>query len=161
MLVLSQATLNNKLKLAAATGCVTLLVDSLDVGADANHSDGGETALHQAARRGFTCVVEHLLNRGADLNASAFGWTPLHKAVLAGHLDVVQLLVNKGADVGTRINGGYTALDLADNPIVRDFLRQVNQYYHVEAAAITHMSGLHNSCGFFCCTACLHERSVA
>jgi ankyrin repeat protein len=54
----------------------------LDQGVDVNLPGGnGNTALHDAVRRGFGDVVRHLVERGADVNApNGRDQTPLHLA---------------------------------------------------------------------------------
>ena len=59
---------------------------------------GGMTALHHAARMGYTSAITALLDAGADINKkSADGNTPLLVALINGEFDVAMLLVEKGA----------------------------------------------------------------
>jgi hypothetical protein len=79
--------------------------------ADAN----GWSALHHAAAKGHTTVVQLLLDARAAVNAAAAdGRTALHSAACNGHTAVVQLLLNAGADTtATAVSESRTALDLA------------------------------------------------
>jgi ankyrin repeat protein len=57
------------------------------------------SALHHAARIGFTDAVPALLEAGADINQkSADGNTPLLVALINGQFDLAMLLVEKGAN---------------------------------------------------------------
>lgn len=92
---------------------VTLLAAKANI--EATTRDRGYTALHTAAHRGHTAVLELLLWKGADITArTGRGWTVLNIAVNAGHDDVVSSLLDRGADIhATTTNGGYTALHTA------------------------------------------------
>lgn len=59
------------------------------------------TALHAAAHRGFTPIVELLLNGGADVDAraGASNTTPLHWAAEGGHREIARMLVEKGCSL--------------------------------------------------------------
>ncbi len=60
---------------------------------------GGLTALHHAARQGYTTTALALIEAGADINQkSADGNTPLLMALINGQFDLAMLLVEKGAD---------------------------------------------------------------
>lgn len=75
------------------------------------YSDGGRTALHEAAFQGNTSEVRRLLGKGADLlRRDSRGWTVLHEAASGGHEKVVQLLLEKGASPLARDNNQRTAL---------------------------------------------------
>jgi ankyrin repeat protein len=79
--------------------------------ADAN----GWSALHHAAAKGHTTVVQLLLDARAAVNAAAAdGCTALHRAACNGHTAVVQLLLDAGADITVAAAvGGRTAMSLA------------------------------------------------
>ena len=65
----------------------------------AGTAKGGLTALHHAARSGFTDAMSALLDAGANINQkSADGNTPLLVALINGEFDVAMLLVEKGAN---------------------------------------------------------------
>ncbi len=60
----------------------------------------GETALSEAAARGYGELVKLLLTRGSDINLQGKGGeTPLSMAAGGGRLETVKLLIDKGADV--------------------------------------------------------------
>ena len=65
------------------------------------------TALHYAAERGRTDVVQALLNARAEVNAvgGSLGHTALHVSVRNGHVDVIQALLNAGAEVDANGDG--------------------------------------------------------
>ena len=96
---------------------VQLLVEA---GVDLNHQDEqGETALHVAARFGYSKCAEVLL-RGTttqkadtEIAEKTFGWTPLHVASVDGHLNVVKLLIEAGADLERYDSSGWTAKEHA------------------------------------------------
>ncbi len=59
---------------------------------------GGMTALHHAARNGYTAAALSLIEAGSDVNKkSADGNTPLLVAIINGQFDFAMLLVEKGA----------------------------------------------------------------
>jgi ankyrin repeat protein len=60
---------------------------------------GGLTALHHAARNGYTAAALPLIEAGADINKKAAdGNTPLLMALINGQFDFAMLLVEKGAN---------------------------------------------------------------
>jgi ankyrin repeat protein len=60
---------------------------------------GGLTALHHAARMGYTTAALPLIEAGADVNKKAAdGNTPLLIALINGQFDFAMLLVEKGAN---------------------------------------------------------------
>jgi glycerophosphodiester phosphodiesterase len=96
---------------------VQLLVDS---GAELDYQDEqGETALHLAARFGFTECAEALLKGSESARASTeipektFGWTPLFTASVDGHLPIVEQLIEAGADLERQDFSGWTAKEHA------------------------------------------------
>lgn len=55
----------------------------------------GRTALHFAAIRGNSCILEELVERAQAVNViDRFGYTPLHYACLEGHEPCVEVLLN-------------------------------------------------------------------
>ena len=64
----------------------------------------GKTALHLAAERGFSSMVDTLIIHGADMHSEKFkndaiySLTPLHLAVINNHIDTVKVLLDRGAD---------------------------------------------------------------
>jgi hypothetical protein len=87
-----------------------LLVEN---GADVNAVDeGGESALHSAAR-GFADCVKLLIQHGANVNQSSVSkTTPLWWAYFWNDIDSAELLINSGADVNAR-NLGRTMIGWA------------------------------------------------
>ncbi|KAL8770419.1 MAG: hypothetical protein Q9209_003845 [Squamulea sp. 1 TL-2023] len=69
----------------------------LENGADVRaQSDGGWTALHNAAEKGFEDVASLLLEWKADANATtSSGMTALHWSARNGHINVVKLLLQQ------------------------------------------------------------------
>ena len=58
------------------------------------------TALHIAAKKNFTGILNFLLANGADVNVvGSDGRTPLHLAIQFSTVEAVQNLVNKGANI--------------------------------------------------------------
>jgi len=76
--------------------------------------EDGWTPLHEAARGGYTKVIEVLLLRGADVNArNEDGQTPLHLAARSGEGAAAKLLIGARARVNARDRTGCTPLDVA------------------------------------------------
>src|SRR3954447_6595842 len=77
----------------------------------------GFTALHLACFFGGAPAVGVLLEAGADPNPppdNPMKVAPLHSAAAARDREAVRLLLEAGADANARQQGGYTALDAAD-----------------------------------------------
>jgi hypothetical protein len=63
-------------------------------------TSNGRTALHLAARNGFSSICSELASFGADLDAiDKEGYGPLHRACRHGHVEVCQVLSELGANV--------------------------------------------------------------
>lgn len=92
---------------------VTLLAAKANI--EATTTRTRYTALHTAAVKGQTAVLELLLWKGADIAAvTGRGWTALNVAANAGHHDVVKSLLDRGADIhAVTTKGGWTALHTA------------------------------------------------
>lgn len=88
---------------------IELLVDA---GVDVNYCDQqNETALHIAARFGYTECAEILLSApgiNCEIAEKTFGWTPLFIACVDGHLPIVELLINAGANPSNPDASGWT-----------------------------------------------------
>ena len=87
-------------------------------GVNVNARDGsGETALYQAAHRGYLKLCKLLINNGADLNISTFKirmeHSPLYIAIRNRHADVAELLITSGADVNKKNKFGESPMDMA------------------------------------------------
>jgi glycerophosphodiester phosphodiesterase len=88
---------------------IELLVDA---GVDVNYRDQqDETALHIAARFGYTECAEILLKApgvNPEIAEKTFGWTPLFIACVDGHLPIVELLLAGGANPSKSDASGWT-----------------------------------------------------
>jgi ankyrin repeat protein len=97
----------------------------LDAGAPIDFRDPeGRTPLIHAAESGAAEIVEVLLERGAALEArdSRHSRTALIAAAAAGQADAVRILLERGADNGRKDVNSKTALDYAQDPVVRTLL---------------------------------------
>src|SRR5579862_7018293 len=107
----------NQLFLAAENGnkdAVEAVLAKKGMKVNAKESTFGMTALHVAASKGHTEIVELLLANGSDIEAKEeTGRTPLHTAAFRGHATVVEVLIAKGANVNALTNDGKTPLDWA------------------------------------------------
>jgi ankyrin repeat protein len=75
-------------------------------------SQGGMTALHFAARQGFTDTVKALVDGGADLNQRNAGdrTSPLLIAIINGHFDLAKWMLEQGADPNPAAFNGVAPL---------------------------------------------------
>ena len=74
----------------------------LFLGSDVNYATGGGTALHFAAMRGDTALMEFLLRHGANPNfAAKWSVTPLYYARTYNHPDAERILLAHGASPDT------------------------------------------------------------
>jgi len=108
------------LALATRSNFVEIVQLLVDAGVDVNYQDeGGETALHMAARYGFTECAKVLLEGSnnnetlVDLCEKTFDWTPLFIACVDDHLPIVEILAAAGADLQRADNSGWTAIEHA------------------------------------------------
>ncbi len=87
----------------------------LDAGANIHDADrGGWTALHWAAARGATGVVQLLLKHGADVGSRTLdGTTALHNAAGNGEASTVIALLDAGANLHAATDQDWTALHAA------------------------------------------------
>ena len=85
----------------AAVGDISGVKQSLLSGIPVNTSDDfGRTALHEAAARNDTELLELLIQNGADLNsACADGWTPLCEAARNNCVEAFKKLLEHGSRV--------------------------------------------------------------
>jgi glycerophosphodiester phosphodiesterase len=108
------------LALATRSNFVAIVQLLVEAGVDVNYVDeGGETALHMAARYGYTECAKALLegseNNKAEIDIAekTFAWTPLFIASVDDHLLIVELLVAAGANLELCDNSGWTAKEHA------------------------------------------------
>ena len=82
-------------------------------GHDPNKKDNsGYTALHYAARGGYSDILMKLLSHGAEPNSQTPSGraTPLHRAAYMGHYDSVKILLKNGAHPELVDSDGMSAL---------------------------------------------------
>ncbi|KAH7385787.1 Glycerophosphoryl diester phosphodiesterase family-domain-containing protein [Pyrenochaeta sp. MPI-SDFR-AT-0127] len=108
------------LALATRSNFVTIVRLLVEAGVDINYQDeGGESALHVAARYGYD-ECAHVLLEGSstnkieiDIPENNFAWTPLFIACVDNHLSMVEILSAAGADLQRCDNSGWTAKEHA------------------------------------------------
>ncbi|KIL71321.1 hypothetical protein M378DRAFT_154868 [Amanita muscaria Koide BX008] len=126
---------DERLLYAARSDDEDLLLEIFEKGNfNINHQDGqGNTALHYAASKGSTEVLEHILSH-EDCDVDPVNYilkqTPLHLAVQLEDPElrqyVVESLLDAGADMSIKDKTGSTALDYvaeADTEILKSFRR--------------------------------------
>ncbi|KAF2855944.1 glycerophosphocholine phosphodiesteras-like protein Gde1 [Plenodomus tracheiphilus IPT5] len=108
------------LSLATRSNFVEIVRLLVEAGVDVNYQDeGGETALHMAARYGYTECAKALLEGSntnkahVDICEKTFDWTPLFIACVDDHLPIVEILAAAGADLHRADNSGWTAIEHA------------------------------------------------
>lgn len=109
---------------------------------------GGWTALHFAARDGFTDSVQALIESGADVNRLGDGdhTSALIIAIENGHFDLAKQLVEHGADVSKANDNGmspvYAVLDCQWAPVawfpVPDTRKEKTSYLELLALLADH-----------------------
>ncbi|KAL4588220.1 hypothetical protein LXL04_001102 [Taraxacum kok-saghyz] len=106
------------LHVAASSNRVDLMevlcMGYLDIDVDSIDSEG-QTALHVAARYGYTEVIQFLITIGSDPDLpDHHGWTPLHCCSIGGHVEAVEFLLNCIRYAKYAVTKqGKTAFDLA------------------------------------------------
>ena len=98
----------------------------IDFGANVNATnDGGENALHFAAKNMFTQKeeIDFLVNHGLDINGKDNrGWTPLHHAVYHGaYVRDIKYLVEHGADPHPENPGTLSVSYLLERRLLTDY----------------------------------------
>ena len=79
---------------------VERLIEEEDAGKCVNHDAGGGKGapLRNAAKMGYTRIVDILLQAGADIDQpNTVGVTPLYYAAMNGRIDTMRLLIRRGA----------------------------------------------------------------
>ncbi|HYM23072.1 MAG TPA: ankyrin repeat domain-containing protein, partial [Vicinamibacterales bacterium] len=76
------------------------------------YAQGGLSAIHLAARQGYTSTVDALLASGADINQPTAGdhTTPLLVATINGNFDLAKSLLERGANPSLASENGVTPL---------------------------------------------------
>ena len=103
-------TANKAFVEAVKQGRLDCVRELLDRGADCNHRQHpNSNALHLAAARGDSLVVQELMSRGIEYFAGQIG-DPLTAAAGRGHKDVVQYFINQGIELRTACGRGCNVL---------------------------------------------------
>jgi ankyrin repeat protein len=123
----NQVSYTSPLALAALNGQIKTSELLLKYGANPNKKNSKQemTALSIAALEGHLEVVEKLLNAGAHPNTpdDFTDRTPLMNAVIFQHLTVIEKLLANGADPLIKNKFGFTALDYALTPEIKELLQ--------------------------------------
>jgi glycerophosphodiester phosphodiesterase len=108
------------LSLATRSNFVDIVKLLVEAGVDVNYQDeGGETALHMAARYGYDECAKVLLEGSGTNKANVhvpektFAWTALFIACIDDHLSMVEILAAAGANLQLCDNSGWTAKEHA------------------------------------------------
>jgi ankyrin repeat protein len=105
---------NTKLLVAASKGDIEEIRAQIAQGGNVDHQNSrGWNAMHFAAHRGYTEIIQLLFEHGMNANSvTAQGETPLFLAA-RGKADSVRLLLSFGADVTLNPSYGETVLERA------------------------------------------------
>src|SRR2546423_7405859 len=88
----AQEAMAERAALEDQLGAVELLIQ---IGADVNQSNDGESVFHLAASGGYDAVVDALLQAKANPSQQSIdGATPLHRAARRGYDGIVSMLLN-------------------------------------------------------------------
>ncbi|KAK6014398.1 ankyrin repeat protein [Ostertagia ostertagi] len=86
---------------------------------DQPHRRTGATALHVAAAKGYTQLLELLIKAGGNIRApDKDGWTPLHAAAHWAERDSCKILMEHGASIMDTNYAGQNVLAVADKDVV-------------------------------------------
>ncbi|WKX96882.1 hypothetical protein Q1695_012937 [Nippostrongylus brasiliensis] len=86
---------------------------------DQPHRRTGATALHVAAAKGYTQLLELLIKAGGNIKAAdKDGWTPLHAAAHWAEKDSCKILMEHGASITDTNFAGQNVLAVADKDVV-------------------------------------------
>ncbi|XP_055953567.1 uncharacterized protein LOC129989212 [Argiope bruennichi] len=92
---------------------IEILLDRIE-NVNASVITGGYTALHIAAEKGLTKIVNILLNKGANVNKKSDDQLlPLHLASMRGKTDIVMILLSQKSDIDAETIDGHTPLIFA------------------------------------------------
>lgn len=126
----------------------------LDVGADIDSTEDGQTLLYHAACDGHIAMVKFLLERGASLQFSKDRLqTPLCAAAVAGHADIVQILLDHEDLEKQETTSPATSLPPGKQDI---FLLQL---FNTDGQHV-HRNGLQYSIPLFLAIACAHTTTA-
>jgi len=97
---------------AVSYGCVEIVRDLIEAGADVNaKKNNGDTALSIAVLRNRVDIVPMLIEAGVDVNVKySEGTTVLHWAAEFNNVKILRVLIGAGADVNANDSDGDTAL---------------------------------------------------
>ncbi len=109
------------LTLAASNRELSIVDYLLRAGADPNCRDASGGTPIGAALWEDTAILRRLLEAGADARVPAV----LHAAVQTGYLEVVERLLAAGADPNAANELGQRAVDIANDPAIREHLARV------------------------------------
>jgi len=120
---------NYPICIAAYYDNTEILQELINYGANIHQQNKmNNTALIIAAAKGFEKHVQLLINNGADPNDIGYqGFSALMYACAAPepiNFNVIEILIFNGADVNYINNENNTALDLATNEEIIDYLKQ-------------------------------------
>ncbi|CAB3404453.1 unnamed protein product [Caenorhabditis bovis] len=94
---------------------------------DVPHYRTGGTAMHVAAARGYTQILEMLIKAGGNVRAQdKDGWTPLHAAAHWAERDACKILLENNAELSDTTFAGQDVLAVADKEIV-DYLIELGE----------------------------------
>ncbi len=107
--------LHLRLLFAVKYGKLEEVQDLIEKKVDVNERGNNNTALHYAAVRGHTEIVNALIVANADvaLTCVSGGYTALHYAAEYGHAKAGEALINAGANIHARSIKGNTPLAIA------------------------------------------------
>ncbi|XP_052691393.1 uncharacterized protein LOC128169274, partial [Crassostrea angulata] len=111
---------------ASKTGHLNILLELLNLGADANDKSFCDESMVAACTRGHLNVVLELLKHGVDINITVSDNSPLIAACTKGRLDVVFELLGHGADVNITVSDNSPLIAACTNrhlDVVLELLR--------------------------------------
>ena len=91
-------------------------------------TNSGRTALHFASLEGYLEIVKELIKNSSLMfnDRDNCGWSPLHDASRCGKLSLVKELIDY-SDLSITDNKGLTALDVAYNEEIKQFIRDYQE----------------------------------